>query len=134
MRTLTAEPIKNLTDEELECVAGGTFFPNTYSSGGYNEFGISTRFHILGKDEFYYMGRRISYDRANEIMKIGNEVKCSLNSGYDHKNNIGSSENAFIRAFNYQLKLRLGDEWMWNGVPGSNDGWALTDRYGALYF
>lgn len=112
--------ILTITDEELEQVTGGTFTPNSYSASGYHQFGISTSYNIIYKDEFKFMGHSISYERANEIMKIGNDVMCSLNSGFDHKNKIGSTENAFIRAFNYQLSLRFGRDYMWNGVPGTN--------------
>lgn len=109
-----------LLDEELNQVTGGTFTPNTYSASGYHTFGISTRYHFFSKDEFRYMGRPITYEQANEIMKIGNSVLCSLNSGYDHKNKIGPNEKAFIRAFNLQLSLSMGSNYIWNGIPGSD--------------
>lgn len=112
-----------LLDEELMQVTGGTFIPNTYAASGYNQLGITIKMHVFSKDEFYYMGHPISYDQANEIMRIGNRVLNSLNSEYDHKNNIQTSEPAFQRAFNYQLSLQLGKNWMWDGKPGVNLGW-----------
>lgn len=109
-----------LTDEELYQVTGGTFTPNSFSAYGYHQFGISTRYNIISKDEFIYMGHPISYEQANEIMRIGNSVMCSLNSGFDHKNKIGPNEKAFIRAFNLQLMLNYGRDYIWDGVPGTN--------------
>lgn len=108
-----------LTDEELCEVVGGTFTPNSFSSYGYHQFGISTSYNIFSKDEFMFMGHPISYERANEIMRIGNSVMSSINSGYDHKNKIKSNEAAFIRAFNSQLYLCFGSDYIWDGVPGT---------------
>ena len=92
--------------------------PNTYSAAQYNQFGIYTYYHFFSKDEFMYMGKNISREQADQIAKIGENVLCSLNSGYDNKDRIGTTENAFIRAFNYQLKLQMGPEFIWNGGPG----------------
>ena len=123
-----------LTDEELEQVTGGTaFFYNTYAPASYNQFGISTKLHVLFKDEFFYMGRPISCSQADEIMSIGNDVMCSINSGFDHKDRINSTEATFQRAFNQQLSLRLGKNWVWDGTPGVNFGWMLTDKIGLYY-
>ncbi len=126
MKTLATEAIKNLTDEELSQVTGGTMWPNEYSANNYNQFGIHTNFHFFAKHEFNFMGHDITYEQANEIVKLGFDVLSSLNSGYDHKNNVGINENAFLRAFNYHLKLRYGDDWMWNGYKGINYGWIFV--------
>lgn len=119
MKTLATEASTRLTDEELDQVVGGYWFKkNEYSVSNYNQFGIITSYRSWEADQFIYNGRAISYERANEIVKLGFDVLTSLNSGFDHKNKIGPNEPAFIRAFNQQLKLRYGADWMWNGNTG----------------
>lgn len=123
MKALTIQTSRKITEKELEQVTGGTFWPNEYSASNYNQFGISTDYYFFSKHQFMYNGRFISYEQANEIVRIGFSVLNSLNSEYDHKDNIGINENSFKRAFNYQLKLKFGDDWMWTGNKGINYGW-----------
>ena len=105
-----------LTPEEMTRVAGGTFTSNTYSKSTYHSVGISTKYSFFDKDEFMFMGRVISYERANEIVALAKRVYNVLNEGHNGANMIGYGEAAFIRAFNSQLNLKYGIQW--NGVPG----------------
>ena len=107
-----------LTPDELNRVTGGTFTKNKYSKSTYHSFGISTSYNFFDKDEFMFMGRKISYQQANEIADLGGVVYNVLNEGNHGANIIGYGEAAFIRAFNSQLKLKYGIQW--NGVPGSD--------------
>lgn len=107
-----------LTLDELNLVSGGTFTKNRYSKGTYHSVGISTSYNFFDKDEFMFMGQKISYQKANEIVDLGDTVYHVLNDGNQGANIIGYSEAAFIRAFNSQLKLKYGIQW--NGVPGSD--------------
>ncbi len=105
-----------LTPEEMTRAAGGTFTSNTYSKSTYHSVGISTKYGFFDKDEFMFMGRVISYERANEIVALAKRVYNVLNEGHNGANMIGYGEAAFIRAFNSQLNLKYGIQW--NGVPG----------------
>ena len=107
-----------LTLDELNQVAGGTFTINTYSKSVYHSVGISTRYSFFCEDEFMFMGRGISYQQANEIVALAKRVYNVLNEGNNGANIIGYGESAFIRAFNSQLKLKYGIQW--NGVAGSD--------------
>ncbi len=107
-----------LTLDELNLVSGGTFTKNRYSKGTYHSVGISTSYNFFDKDEFMFMGQKISYQKANEIVALGDTVYNVLNEGNHGANIIGYGEPAFIRAFNSQLKLKYGIQW--NGVPGSD--------------
>ena len=107
-----------LTLDELNQVAGGTFTINTYSKSVYHSVGISTRYSFFCEDEFMFMGRGISYQQANEIVALGDRVYNVLNEGNHGANIIGYGEAAFIRAFNSQLSLKYGIQW--NGVAGSD--------------
>ena len=107
-----------LTLEEMSRAAGGTFDPNKYSKSTYHSFGISTSYNFFDKDEFMFMGQKISYQKANEIADIADRVYNVLNEGNHGANIIGYGEAAFIRAFNSQLMLKYGIQW--NGVAGSD--------------
>ena len=107
-----------LTLDELNQVAGGTFTINTYSKSVYHSVGISTRYSFFCEDEFMFMGRGISYQQANEIVALAKRVYNVLNEGNNGANIIGYGESAFIRAFNSQLNLKYGIQW--NGVAGSD--------------
>ena len=107
-----------LTLDELNLVTGGTFTSNKYSKSTYHSFGISTSYNFFDKDEFMFMGQKISYQKANEIVDLGDTVYHVLNDGNQGANIIGYGEAAFIRAFNSHLKLKYGIQW--NGVPGSD--------------
>ena len=107
-----------LTLDELNRVAGGTFTSNTYSKSTYHSVGICTRYNFFCGDEFMFMGRGISYQQANEIVALANRVYNVLNEGHNGANTIGYGEAAFIRTFNSQLKLKYGIQW--NGTPGSD--------------
>ena len=107
---------EELTLDMLDRVAGGTFDKNTYSKSTYHTFGICTRYNFFDKDEFMFMGQGISYQRANEIVALGQRVYNVLNDGQHGANMIGYNEAAFIRAFNSQQSLKYGIQW--NGVPG----------------
>ena len=108
--------ITELNLNELSEAAGGTFTPNTYGKKEYHMCGISTKYHFLDSDEFRFMGRKISQDQANEIVKIARDVSRYINGGYNGANQIGYNEPLFINAFNSQLSARYGVKW--NGIPG----------------
>lgn len=55
---------------------------------------------------------------ANAIAEIADNVLYVLNADYDGSNQISTKEDAFIRAFNCQLKVTLGEKWLWNGKAG----------------
>ena len=107
-----------LTSDELEGVVGGTFTANKWTKSEYQRCGISTRYNTWSKDEFFYNGRKISYEMANKIAEIANNVLMCLNTGYEDNNQITTSEVAFQRAFNSQLKIEFGSDWLWNGKKG----------------
>jgi len=109
---------KELTLDELDQVTGGTFTRNKYSKSTYHALGISTSYNFFAKDEFMFMGRKISYDEANELAGLAEMVFNILNEGNEGANRIGYNEPAFIRAYNSQLKLKYG--FQWNGVPGTD--------------
>ena len=105
-----------LTLDDLNRVAGGTFDKNRYSKSTYHSVGISTRYNFFDEDEFMFMGRSISYQQANEIVALAQRVYNVLNEGKHGANMIGYGEAAFIRAFNSQLNLKYGIQW--NGAQG----------------
>ena len=107
-----------LTLDELKLAAGGTFTSNKYSKSTYHSVGISTRYNFFDEDEFMFMGRKISYQQANDIVALAKRVYNVLNEGHNGANIIGYGEAAFIRAFNSQLSLKYGIQW--NGVAGSD--------------
>ena len=109
-----------LNNEELNSVAGGTLFlQNKYSQSCYHTFGISTSYHFIDEDKFWFNGKKITYEQANKIMEIGNNVMTSLNSGFNGNDKISANEKAFIRAFNMQLKLQMPEVGLWDGTKGS---------------
>ena len=116
--TLTAmnPEIRELTREELAEVAAGTFTPNTYRKSKYQSVGISTSYHFFDEDEFKFMGKSITYDQANRIVQMADQVNKAINDGYRGANKIGYTEKMFINAFNSQLLLEFG--FMWDGVAG----------------
>lgn len=107
---------KEINREVLDMVSGGTFTPNTYKKAVYHTFGISTSYHFFCGDEFSFMGKGITYDMANKIVALGNDVSDAINEGQSGKDCIGFTEPAFIRAFNSQLLAKYG--LVWDGVPG----------------
>ena len=86
---------EELTAEELEQASGGTFFPNQYSKNQYHKVGISTNFHTFGRDEFFFMGNPISYETANRIVSIANDVSNVINTGKSFNDAIGYTEPVF---------------------------------------
>lgn len=119
MKTTTSQ-IKTfeLSEQELNIVSGGTAWPNTYSKSTYHSFGINTHYCVTSRDEFYFNGIRMNYDQANEIVKLGKKVLDMINAGHSGSNKITTSEPAFIRAFNMELKLTYGSKYLWDGTPG----------------
>ena len=105
-----------LSREEMALATGGTFTINTYRKDMYHLVGISTSYHFFDKDEFMFMGRAITYEQANEIVDIAKTVNKAMNTKQHGANQVGYTENAFIRAFNSQLNLKYG--YVWNGKPG----------------
>ncbi len=103
--------IKEMTLNEMETAAGGTFTPNTYSKEMYHAVGISTSYHFFDCDEFRFMGQPITYEKANEIVKMARMVKDVINTGSRGNDAVGYGENAFKRGFNSQLKLKYGITW-----------------------
>lgn len=118
--TMTVTPvpdtINELNPDEMSTIAGGTFTKNAFSKDTYHSVGISTSYHFFDCDEFMIMGRSISYDLANEIVRLANRVYGALNDGQHGANCISFSEPAFIRSFNSQLSLIYG--FKWDGIPG----------------
>ena len=110
--------IHELTMEEMGSVYAGTFTPNTYSKDAYHAVGIWTSYHFFDSDEFRIMGRSISEDEANAIVRLARLVSNALNEGRRGNDVIGYTEPAFIRAFNSQLYLKFGIKW--NGTPGND--------------
>ena len=110
--------IKELNNEELSIVSGGTFTPNTYGKETYHLVGISTRYNFFDKDEFKIMGKSITVDEANDIVQIARNMHSIINGGYQGANQIGYNEPRFIVAFNSQIYPKYGIKW--DGVQGSN--------------
>ncbi len=118
MNTENTMDRRELSMEEAELVSAGTFTPNTYRKGGYQSVGISTSYHFFDKDEFMFMGRSITYEQANNIVSIANQVLDAMNTGARGANKVNTTDAAFIRGFNSQLYLEYGIAW--DGVPGSD--------------
>ena len=116
VHTENAMEIMELNGDEMSLASGGTFTPNTYRKGGYQSVGISTSYHFFDKDEFMFMGKPISYEQANNIVKTANRVLDAMNTGMQGANKVNTSDAAFIRAFNSQLYLEYGIAW--DGKPG----------------
>ena len=116
IHTENAMEIMELNGDEMSLASGGTFTPNTYRKGGYQSVGISTSYHFFDKDEFMFMGKPISYEQANNIVKTANRVLDAMNTGMQGANKVNTSDAAFIRAFNSQLYLEYGIAW--DGKPG----------------
>ncbi len=112
----TVQGTQILTPEEMATISGGTFTRNTYTKDAYHQVGISTCYNFFSKDEFRFMGRSISYDQANDLVKIGRMVSSAINEGHQGANKIGYGEKMFINAFNSQVKIKYGI--VWDGVPG----------------
>lgn len=108
--------IKEQDKKSLERVTGGTFTPNTHSKSEYHAIGISTRYHLLDSDEFMFMGSKISYDQANDLVSIARNCSSCINEGYDGANQISYSEKAFIAVFNSQIFPKYHVKW--DGIPG----------------
>lgn len=108
--------IIELDRTSMEEVCGGTFTPNVHSKSMYHAIGISTRYHMLDNDEFMFMGKKISYEMANDLVKIARNCSSCINGGYEGANHIGYTERAFVVVFNSQIYLKYGIKW--DGVPG----------------
>ena len=67
LKKINAE-LENLTDEQLEQIAGGTFTPNEFDYDVYDACGIKVIGHILKKDEFWYKGKDIGHNDANAVV------------------------------------------------------------------
>ena len=104
---------RELSPEEEAMVAAGTFTPNTYRKSGYQSVGISTSYHFFDKDEFMFMGKSISYDQANSIVKMANRVLDAMNTGARGANKVGTTDEAFIRGF--KLGARMAAEVLSDG-------------------
>ena len=113
---LDLEKRKELTCEELSNVAGGTFTPNTYGKETYHQIGISTRYNFWDEDEFKMMGKSLTVDQADDIVKIARNVSSVINGGFNGANRIGYNEPRFIVAFNSQISPKYGIKW--DGVQG----------------
>lgn len=109
---------KPLEPDNLDQVSGGTFDPNKYTKEMYHSIGISTKYNVIDKDEFMFMGVPISYEQANDMVAIAKRMNSIINDGYQGANKIGYSEKAFIVAFNSQLNAKYGI--YWNGAPGGD--------------
>ena len=109
---------REVTMDEMSRICGGTFDKNRYSKSTYHALGISTSYHFFDHDEFRFMGRSISYEQANAIVRLGQSVYEIINQGHNGSNRIGYSEPTFIRSFNSQLSLTYGIKW--DGVPGGD--------------
>lgn len=107
-----------LDRDEMVIATGGTFTPNRYGKCGYQAVGISTSYHFFDKDEFRFMGRKITCDQADDIVRLANDVMAAMNTGVRGANKVGVTDAAFIRAFNSQLFLDYG--FAWDGKPGTD--------------
>ena len=67
IKKINAE-LEQLTDDELDKIAGGTFTRNDFSDGFYNACGIKVVGHFFKKDEFWYKGKDIGHDDANAVV------------------------------------------------------------------
>ena len=67
LKKLNAE-LEQLTDDELEQVAGGTFTPNDFTKDTYEVCGIKVVEHFFAKDEFWYKGKNIGHNDANAVV------------------------------------------------------------------
>ena len=69
----------HLNDETLEQASGGTLNANLHSERVYNNWGIKTDYHLVGKDEFFLWSDvqntwvPITYDEANLVVALGND-------------------------------------------------------------
>ena len=116
--TADVKTTNELNIEELNKVSGGTFTPNTYGKGTYHSVGISTRYNFFDEDEFKMMGRTLTYDEANDIVRIAKSVSSIINEGFSGANQIGFNEPRFIVTFNSQIFPKYGIKW--DGVQGSD--------------
>ena len=110
--------VRELNKAEMSEISGGTFTRNTYRESGYHSVGISTSYHFFDKDEFKFMGKSISYEKANKIVKIADGVLEAMNNGCHGANQVNTTDQAFQRAFNSQLFLEFGI--VWDGKPGTS--------------
>lgn len=80
MNTENTMKRRELNREETELVTAGTFTPNTYRKSGYQSVGISTSYHFFDKDEFMFMGRSITCDQANSIVKMARQKEKTISN------------------------------------------------------
>lgn len=70
MKTLTTESIKQLTDDELSTVSGGSFWEPDICGGNRIDIyraGITYVNCAFGDDEYYIGSKRISKDQADKL-------------------------------------------------------------------
>ena len=58
---------EKLKDEQLDGVAGGTFWPNKLHRKTYEAAGIKVVDNFFYKDEFWYKGENIGHDKATAV-------------------------------------------------------------------
>ena len=61
---------KELNQEEMENVAGGTFNDNKYSDSEYESVGITVVKHTIARDEFWWKGTNIYHGNANRVVEF----------------------------------------------------------------
>ena len=61
---------KDLNQEEMSQVSGGTFTPNHFSGSMYEKAGIQVIDHFIDKDEFLWHGTDVGYATANSIVRF----------------------------------------------------------------
>ena len=69
-----------LTLDELNQVAGGTFTINTYSKSVYHSVGISTRYNFLCEDEFMFID--LNRDGLADLVKVSEDTENRPLSGH----------------------------------------------------
>jgi len=74
------EQLENLTDEQLEQVAGGTFTPNYLPRVTYTNAGIRVIDHFFAKDEFFYRDKPVTHEEATAIAIFYRENKTHPSS------------------------------------------------------
>ena len=68
------EQLEQLSDAQLDQVAGGTFDKNEFTESEYHFAGLKTEYHFFGKDEFWAKDangdyKSITYEQANWAVK-----------------------------------------------------------------
>ena len=71
----SATDSKELNDENLDMIVGGTFTPNKFDERIYNQAGLTTKYHFICKDEFFIKDRNgklvsITYNQANQAVRM----------------------------------------------------------------